>query len=499
MPTNYQKLTLKLEEISRLGGIMGILHWDQEVIMPSGAAESRAKQMGALAGIIHEKSTDPEIGSLLEKISQENSFNTFEECNINEARRQYELETKLPKNLVMELAELSSKGHQIWVKARSENRFSDFAPVLTQLIELKKKWAGYVFPKLKPYDANIDIYERGTTMSDINPVFETLKKELIPLIRDIQLSDYSPESSFLTGEFSVAKQEELGRRISEEMGFAFNCGRMDVSVHPFCGGSHPTDVRITTRYRNDNFIESLYAVIHETGHGLYEQGRMKEGRDLPASEALTMGIHESQSLFWERMIAQSLAFCTSYLPLIKETFPKNFKDVSVEQLYEAVNTSKASYIRVEADEVTYPMHVILRYEIEKGLFDDSIEINSLPELWNSKMKEYLGIEPPTDTLGVLQDTHWSGAAFGYFPSYTLGAIYASQFYQSLLEDKPELEKIIESGNLTIIREWLKQNIHKKGRLLSVPDLVKEVTGEALNPNTFLKYLKQKYRKIYRLN
>ena len=499
MPTNYQKLTLKLEEISRLGGIMGILHWDQEVIMPSGAAESRAKQMGALAGIIHEKSTDPEIGSLLEKISQENSFNNFEECNINEARRQYELEIKLPKNLVMELAELSSKGHQIWVKARSENRFSDFAPVLTQLIELKKRWAEYVFPKLKAYDANIDIYERGTTMSDITPVFETLKKELIPLIRDIKLSDYNPESSFLTGEFSVAKQEVLGRRISEEMGFAFDCGRMDVSVHPFCGGSHPTDVRITTRYRNDNFIESLYAVIHETGHGLYEQGRMKEGRDLPASEALTMGIHESQSLFWERMIAQSQAFCNSYLPLIKETFPKNFRDISAEQLYEAVNTSEASYIRVEADEVTYPLHVILRYEIEKGLFDDSIEINSLPELWNSKMKEYLGIEPPNDTLGVLQDTHWSGAAFGYFPSYTLGAIYASQFYQTLLEDKPQLEKIIESGNLAIIREWLKQKIHKKGRLLSVPDLVQEVTGEELNPTVFLKYLKQKYKKIYRLN
>ena len=248
-----------------------------------------------------------------------------------------------------------------------------------------------------------------------------------------------------------------------------------------------------------NFIESLYAVIHETGHGLYEQGRMKEGRDLPASEALTMGIHESQSLFWERMIAQSSAFCNTYLPLIKETFPNNFKDVSAEQLYEAVNTSEASFIRVEADEVTYPMHVILRYEIEKGLFDDSIEINSLPELWNSKMKEYLGIEPPNDTLGVLQDTHWSGAAFGYFPSYTLGAIYASQFYQTLLKDEPQLEKIIESGNLAIIREWLKQKIHKKGRLLSVPDLVQEITGEALNPTIFLKYLKQKYKNIYRLN
>jgi carboxypeptidase Taq len=499
MNPNYQKLVERLEESSRLGGIMGILHWDQEVIMPDGAAESRAKQMGVLAGILHEKSTDPETGKLLDQLKNENSFDEFEQSNIREAQREYEMETKVPKNLVMELAELSSKGHQIWAKARSENRFSDFAPILTQLVELKKRWAEYVSPELQPYDANIDLYERGTTMADLTPVFDEIKSELIPLIRDIKASEYKPDSSPLSGEFPVNKQEALGRRISEDMGFAFDKGRMDVSVHPFCGGSHPTDVRITTRYRTDNFIESLYAVIHETGHGLYEQGRMEKGRDLPVSEALTMGIHESQSLFWERMIAQGSAFCNRYLPLITETFPEKFKGISGEQLYEAVNISEPSFIRVEADEVTYPMHVILRYEIEKGLFDGSVEINSLPELWNAKMKEYLGIEPETDTLGVLQDTHWSGAAFGYFPSYTLGAIYASQFYGTLIQEKPDLEKEIESGNLAIIREWLNQKIHQKGRLLSVPELVKQVTGDQLNPKIFLNYLKKKYRKIYRLN
>ena len=314
METNYQKLERRLEETSRLGGIMGILHWDQEVIMPSGAAESRARQMGVLAGTIHEKSTDPKLGKLLDALDKENSFNAFEECNIREARREYDMETKVPKDLVMKLAELSSKGHQVWVKARSENKFSDFAPLLKQLVELKKRWAEYVSPELPSYDANIDLYERGGTMAKITPVFETLKSELIPLIRDIQKSDYKPKTSFLSGNFPVEKQEGLGRRISEEIGFAFDRGRMDISVHPFCGGSHPTDVRITTRYRTDNFIESLYAVIHETGHGLYEQGRMKVGRDLPASEALSMGIHESQSLFWERMIAQGPAFCKSYLP-----------------------------------------------------------------------------------------------------------------------------------------------------------------------------------------
>jgi len=498
---DYYALVHRLSESSRLGGIMGILHWDQEVIMPAGAAESRAQQIGSLAGVLHEKTTHPEMGRLLDRLcqSEENGFNTFEWCNIREAHREFHMATRVSKTLVTELAELSSRAHQIWVKARSENRFSDFAPVLKQLVDLKIKWAGCVFPDMEAYDANIDVYERGSTQKDITPIFDKLKAELIPLIKAIQESDYKPEASFLSGQFSVEKQEALGRKISEEMGFLFDQGRMDVSVHPFCGGSHPTDVRITTRYRTDNFVESLYAVIHETGHGLYEQGRMQDGRDLPVSEALTMAVHESQSLFWERMIAQGKPFCTRYLPLLAETFSHNFKDVTPARFYEAVNVSGPSLIRVEADEVTYPMHVILRYELEKGLFDGSIQVEHLPDLWNAKMKEYLGVEPPTDTLGVLQDTHWSGGAFGYFPSYTLGAIYASQFYQALIRAKPDIEKQIERGNLTPIREWLGTQVHQQGRLLSVPDLVKQVTGENLNPDNFLDYLKNKYRQIYRLN
>lgn len=498
---DYFTLARRLEETNRLGGIMGILHWDQEVIMPAGASESRAQQIGALAGILHEKSTHPEMGKLLDRLphADENGFDSFEWCNIREARREFDMATRIPKKLVTELAELSSRAHQVWVKARAENRFSDFAPVLKRLIDLKIKWADHVFPHMQAYDANIDIYERGTTQQDITPVFDQLKAELIPLIKAIKESGYHPDTDFLSGQFPIEKQEALGRKISEEMGFQFDKGRMDVSVHPFCGGSHPTDVRITTRYRTDNFVESLYAVIHETGHGLYEQGRMQKGRDLPVSEALTMGIHESQSLFWERMIAQGKPFCTHYLPLLAETFPQNFKDVTPEKLYEAVNVSQPSLIRVEADEVTYPMHVILRYELEKGLFDGSIQVEDLPKLWNSKMVEYLGVEPPTDTLGVLQDTHWSGGAFGYFPSYTLGAIYASQFYQALLQAKPDAEKQVEAGNLASVKDWLGINIHQQGRLLSVPALVKQVTGEELNPQSFLDYLKSKYQKIYRLN
>jgi carboxypeptidase Taq len=343
-------------------------------------------------------------------------------------------------------------------------------------VELKTEWGKCVFPDLSPYDANIDIFERGSTQERIDPIFATLKKELIGLIQTIQDSGTSPDKQFLQGNFPTSKQEELGRKISNQMGFSFDHGRLDVSIHPFCGGAHPTDVRITTRYREDNFIESLYAVIHETGHGLYEQGRMQEGWDLPVSEPLTMGIHESQSLFWERMIAQSRSFCSHYLATFQSVFNGQFDGVSGDQLYDAVNNCEPSLIRVEADEITYPLHIILRYELEKGLFDGSIQVNDLPGIWNDRMEEYLGIRPPSDSLGVLQDVHWSSGSFGYFPSYTLGAIYACQFFN----------------------DWLNKNIHRLGRLYSAEDLVKKVTGEPLNPHLYMSYLKEKYGAIYKI-
>ena len=493
----YQDLVEKLEEISRLGGVMSTLHWDQEVIMPSGAAEARAKQISAMAGVIHERATDERLGACLDKLQAEDpsTFNEFEACNIREAQRDYDMETKVPKRLVQEMAELGSKGHFVWIKAREDNKFSDFAPTLKRFLELKKEWAGYVFPDLLPYDANIDNFERGTKMAEITPIFERLKSELIPLIQSVQ-DKSQPDTSFLEGTFPVHKQEALGKQISTDMGFSFDQGRMDVSVHPFCGGGHPTDVRITTRYKDSDFVESLYAVIHETGHGLYEQGRMAEGRDLPVSESLTMGIHESQSLFWERMIAQSKPFCARYMETFRSTFPEKLGGTSVDALYKGINTCTPSFIRVEADELTYPLHVILRFEIEKGLFDGSMAVDDLPEIWNDKMVKYLGVKPPTDTLGVLQDVHWSGGAFGYFPSYTLGAMYACQFYRTLVREIPETEKHIEAGDFIHIKTWLNEKIHRQGRLYSPQELVQRVTGEPLNPGHFIDYLKTKYHAIY---
>lgn len=497
---NYQNLVEKLSEVSYLNGTMSTLGWDQEVVMPIGASEARAQQISVLAGVIHERMTDPRLGDCLAALETEDSscFNALQICNIREARRKYDLETKISKKLVKEMAELSSQGHTVWVTARQNNKFSDFAPLLKRFIKLKKEWAQCVFPDMEQYDANIDNFERGTTMAEITPMFERLKAELIPLIQSIQDRQYQPDSSFLQGTFPVDKQEALARRISKDIGFKFDCGRMDVSVHPFCGGSHPTDVRITTRYKDSDFIESLYAVIHETGHGLYEQGRMLESRDLPASESLTMGIHESQSLFWERMIAQNKFFCIHYFKTIQATFPDNLRSATADSLYRAINTCKPGFIRVEADELTYPLHIILRYEIEKGLFDGSIAVDDLPEVWNDMMIKYLGIKPPTDTLGVLQDSHWSSGAFGYFPSYTLGAIYACQFYRTMADELSDVEKKIETGNFARIKTWLNEKIHRQGSLFTPQELVCRITGEPLNPDYFIDYLKRKYSAIYQL-
>jgi len=496
----YNQLVSKLEERSRLGGVMATMHWDQEVIMPKGAVDNRSKQMAALAGVLHEKSIDSDFGGLIDKLVNADpvNFTEVEQCNINEAKREYDLETQIPKELIQEIAELSSRGHQIWTKAREENKFEDFAPTLERLIFLKKKWARFAFPDLDPYDANIDIYERGMRVEYLTPIFDKLKKELIPLISAIKNSSFSPDTDFLKGNFPIEKQKALGTIISKDIGFDYDKGRMDVSVHPFCGGGHPTDVRITTRYQSENFIESLFAVIHETGHGLYEQGRMLGFLDLPVSESLTMAIHESQSLFWERMIAQSLYFCDYYRDLFMKTFPDKLKGISLDRFYRAINKCEPSFIRVEADEVTYPIHIIIRYEIEKDLFNERINIKNLPIIWNDKMEEYLGIRPNSDSEGILQDVHWSGGAFGYFPSYTLGAMYACQFYSKMLLDINDIPKKIKAGNFLCVKKWLNDNIHQKGRLYSTDNLILNITGNKLDPIYFIDYLKIKYREIYKL-
>eukprot|EP01027_Heterolobosea_sp_BB2_P016604 GEZU01023617.1.p1 GENE.GEZU01023617.1~~GEZU01023617.1.p1 ORF type:complete len:514 (+),score=160.28 GEZU01023617.1:45-1586(+) len=505
----YKKLSDHLLKVSRMRSIAGLLEWDQQVMMPENAADARGEQMALMSGITHDMKTAKELGEYLNVLSSadekelKTEFNDFERATIRLAKKDYDRETKIPKELAEEVAKLSTEGYFTWATARKENDFSKFQPVLERWIDIKKQMAKLIDPTKLPYDVCIDEFERDMTSARIAEIFSKVKAGLIPLIQAINnaKANANIDNSVLKGTFPIKKQEEISSKICVALGFSMKDGRLDTSLHPFSTGLHRTDVRITTRYREDDFFQGLMGTVHETGHALYEQGLNAEYYGLPVADALSMGIHESQSLLWERHVGLNRPFLERFWPIIQEAFaPENphLLKFSSEDVYKAVNSIEAGLIRVEADEVTYPMHIILRYELEKGLLDGSIAVKDLPQLWNAKMQEYLGLTPPDDSKGVLQDVHWSGGAIGYFPSYLLGSIAACQFYNAALKQIPDLEKNLREGNFHLLKEWLNRNVHSVGSLLSSDDLMTRVTGEPLNPQHFIDYLRQKYAQIYNL-
>jgi len=500
---NYTSLVKTLEELSHLSAVQRLLEWDQLVMMPSNGSTARGKQLEVMAGIDYDRSTNPEIGKLVAAIladsKHQSELDKWEQAVVRDAKRNYDRVTKLPKDLVQRAARLSSEAYEAWVSARKESNFSKFSPFLKQWVELRKEQAKFLDSSKDPYDVLIDQYERGVETPIIDKVFNQLKVALPPLIQKIAAKP-QPNKSFLDIKFDVETQVKLSHAIAKEIGFDTESGRLDVSVHPFSTDiSSPHDVRMTTRYRDNDIIEGITGTIHETGHSLYEQGRNLKYADLPVSQALSMGIHESQSLLWERMVGLSLPFWEKYWPSVQEHFPQLDKNATAEQFWRAINTVKPDFIRVEADELTYPLHIVIRYEIERGLMSGTIAVDDLPTIWNNKMKEYLGIVPENDAKGVLQDTHWSSGSFGYFPTYTLGAIYACQFFKKAEKEIPNLSELIKAGNFKPLKEWLNTNIHHKGSLIPSGDLLtKEVTGEGLNPTIFINYLTEKYSKIYGL-
>ncbi|GAB4814416.1 hypothetical protein N2152v2_001462 [Parachlorella kessleri] len=500
----YEALAKKLKEVSALAGVQGLLGWDEMVMMPAGAAASRAAQKKALAGVLYDKQVDKEIGELLAKLQaanlEEAGLDAFQQANIREAARDYKKVTAVTKDIAQKEAELESHGYQTWVKARQESDFSQFAPVLTEWIELRKEKARLIDPSREVYDVNLDDYEKGMTAARLDEIFSQVKAGLVPLLAEIRSRGTAPSDAWLKGDFDTEKQAALCHKLAVALGFSLEKGRLDVSVHPFTGGAHPTDVRMTTRFKKEDVTEGITAAIHETGHALYEQGRNLEYDGLPVNSAMGMGVHESQSLLWERMVGLSKPFAAYLLPQIREAFPEVPADKSPEDLYAAMNIIKdPSFIRVEADEVTYPMHIILRYELERGLLDGSVSVDQLPALWNQKMKEYLGCEPETDAKGVLQDVHWSAGLFGYFPTYLLGAMYATQIFKTAEKELPGLSDDIAAGKFDRLRQWLNDKIHRVGSLhTSGDELMKVVTGSPLDPSVFLGFLKEKYSELYKL-
>lgn len=498
----YDQLCSKLRELNALEGISGLLGWDEMVMMPAGAAESRGAQKSALAGVIYDKKTDGEMGALLEQLKgQAAGLTPVQAAVVRDSSKEFRKATALPKELVQRIAKLETDAYLAWVEARKESNFAKFAPFLQQWVDVRREAAALIDPTKDAYDVLLDDYEKGMTGARMDEIFEEVRAGLVPLIADLKTKGNAPDDKWLAGDYDVKAQAALCQEIALDMGFDTEHGRLDVSVHPFTGGAHPTDVRMTTRFKAHDLTEGLTGAVHETGHALYEQGRnlSPEWKDLPVNTALSMGIHESQSLLWERMVALGLPFCKYMSGKVRKHFP-SFPERPASDLFSAINVIKdPSFIRVEADEVTYGMHIVLRYEMERALIKGELKVEDVPRVWNEKMQKYLGVTPENDAQGCLQDVHWSAGLFGYFPTYLLGAMYATQIYQHAASQIPDLAAKIEAGDFKPLREWLNANIHQRGSLdPSGDDLMQAVTGSKLKPAVFLQHLRSKYSQLYKL-
>jgi carboxypeptidase Taq len=494
-----------LKEISHhayiLSGIHQLLDWDQETYMPIGAAPIRAVQLKTLAGIIHAEKTSKKLSQALDKLIdlstgkvRASELSPRQQAALHAWRRDYLQEKSLPKSFVEEFAKLCSHSMTIWREAKKKNDFALFAPYLKKIIEMSRKKADYLGYDEHPYDALLDQYEPGISVSKLDLLFSKLKPFLVNLVKKIG-SGVSIDDTCLYGSFSHLKQLKFAKTLLHAMGYDEQHGRLDLSAHPFSSSSHPTDTRITTRFHPRSLMSCISVVLHEAGHALYERGLPVEEFGTPLGSAISLGMHESQSRWWETLIGQSRPFWSWGLPLLKKQFKGKFDKVSLEQFYRALNKVQPSLIRVDADEVTYNLHIILRFEIERMLIEGSLSYKEVPEVWKAKMQQLLGICPQTDAEGCLQDVHWSMGGFGYFPSYTLGNLYAAQFFTQFAQDHPDWQERVSSGQLLFIKDWLHQHIHRYGRQYQSAELLKKITGRQFSPQPFMNYLTDKYGAI----
>ena len=493
----YEDFIRRARELQDIGHAQALLHWDQETCMPAKGYPLRARSTGTLAGIFHEKLTHPGFVDLVKRLAQVD-LRGDEAVNLRELEREQSRALKLPGELVIELGRTTSLAREAWVEARQKSDFRLFEPWLDKVVGLKREVAHRVGFEGSIYNALLDEYEPCSRVEEIAPLFEKLRRRLVPLVERIAAAGGSPARGILDQEFPVEGQEFFGRQVMTDMGFDMEAGRLDVSVHPFCTGMSRNDVRLTTRYSPGKMGESLFGIIHESGHGLYEQGLPEEAAGTPLCSSISLGIHESQSRLWENMVGRSKAFWKHYLPRLREVFPQQLEGVSMERFYAAVNQVEPSFIRVEADEVTYNLHILLRFELERELLEGKVPVAELPEAWNGRMESYLGIRPPNDAQGVLQDVHWSSGLLGYFPTYTLGNLYAAQFHNQALEEMPDLLEQVEEGRLGGLKAWLNEKIHARGRRVTADELIAEVSGEPLEADYFMDYLETKFGELYRI-
>lgn len=496
----------ELLEASHLQGIEALLGWDQETYMPEGAGAARAEQVAYITTLMHAKLVgDPLKDALEELIDLQTgelrimTLKDRETRQLKEIWRDYRQEATLPSTFVTDLAKHASVSQQAWVRARKDNDFSFFEPFLTRMVQLQKEKAQYLGVGATPYDSLLDQFEPDMTSEKVAVIFQDIRDRLVPLIKKIQEVKHRVNGSVLTREYDLDLQWDFGIAMLKAIGFDDHIGRQDRSAHPFTTSTHPTDVRTTTRLRENDLKSALLSTLHEGGHALYEQGLPLEEYGNPLGQAISLGIHESQSRLWENLVGLSPSFWRYAYPKLQAKFPDQLRNTDRDMFYAAINRVRPSMIRVEADEATYNLHIMLRFEIEKMLINDDFPVKDLPGLWNEKMEEYLGITPANDAEGVLQDVHWSFGAFGYFPTYTLGNLYSVQFFNQIQKDIPGLDDLYARGDFSGLLGWLRENIHSKGRSRKAEELVQDLTGQELSAQPFMDYLEAKYKKIYNID
>jgi len=490
----YSQESAYLESFARLAG------WDQATYTPKKGHAHRARMQATLAKLLHQRATHPRVGEMLACIEQSNgSFepDSVEAVNLREWRRAYDLQTKIPERLAVELAQATSEGQAIWEEARPKNDWENYKPVLKKIFSLTREVADAIGYREERYDALLDRYEPGATTRQLSVVFEQLREATVALLERIRGSSRQPNSAVLRRRFHREAQEAFGREVIARIGFDLEAGRLDVVAHPFMQGIGPGDVRLTTRYLEDFFNTGFFGIVHEMGHGLYGQGLLPEHFGTPMGSEISLGIHESQSRTWENLVGRSLGFWRYFWPRAQQCF-ESLRDVRLEDFHFAINEVKPSLIRVEADEVTYNLHILIRFEVERALLRGELAIDEAPEAWNAKYREYLGLEPPEIRNGLMQDVHWSAGLIGYFPTYSLGNLYGAQFFAQAEKDLGPLERQFEQGAFAPLLNWMQEKIHRQGSRYWPRDLLRHVTGEDLNPQYLIDYLNRKFGMLYKI-
>ena len=493
----YAELLSHLKRAHVLGTVSGLLGWDEQVNLPPDSADLRAQQLAVVAELQHAAASNPRIGECLAQLERDagTSANADRAVVVREARRDFDRVSRLPGTFVAERARLASESYHAWAHARAAGDFAAFRPFLERQVELARREAEYLGWGDRPYDYAIDKHDPGVTAAEVANLFDELKRGLVPLVRRIAGAAANVAPLHLRG-CPVEPQQVLLREVTGRLGFNYGRGRVDVSLHPFCEGSG-ADVRMTTRFDPNDPLSALFSAIHETGHGLYEQGLPLELQGTPLGQNAGMAVHESQSRLWENQVARSRAFWRYFEPRLRELFPQATAGIDSDALYREINAVRPTFIRVDADEVHYNLHIILRFELERRLFTGELKVAELPQAWATLAEAFFGSAPPDDRQGVLQDIHWSGGAFGYFPSYCLGNMMAAQLWSTVQAQVPGLAEDFARGDFSRLLGWLRSNIHAQGRRYTLFELVHRVTGQPLSPRPLLAYLEDRYGALYR--